>query len=270
MNLLKRSSPPPQPSQQQTTPPRPSAPYGDHSITTSTTSNTNCTTTIPGSPGGVSTPGSPQPSTLCNNTTLVRHHHHHHLHSAASGVGLSQTTQLLLQMGGENSAFKAIPNHRMLATSTSHSVSSPACGYDSNSSSDSEEINVNDHTDDEEEGRARLLSLQQHLDSSRPHVGKSSPKSLLNADEDDKAEPLQLTKYDRDRLWGAQCIDNTRSELQDTVVQLNKHDHGRVVTLSAVTPECPAEFYTGILVRRSSQQSSVDKRSLRASESRCF
>jgi len=202
MNLLKRSSPPPQPSQQQTTPPRPSAPYGDHSITTSTTSNTTCTTTTPGSPGGVSTPGSPQPSTLCNNTTLVRHHHHHHhhLHSAASGVGLNQTTQLLLQMGGENSAFKALPNHRMLATSTSHSVSSPACGYASNSSSDSEEINVNDHTDDEEEGRSRLLALQQHLDSSRPRMGKSPPKSPLNADEDDKAEPLQLTKYDRDRL----------------------------------------------------------------------
>jgi len=201
MNLLKRSSPPPPPSQQQTTPPRPSAPYGDHNITTSTTSNTTCTTTTPGSPGGVSTPGSPQPSTLCNNTTLVRHHHHHHhLHSAASGVGLSQTTQLLLQMGGENSAFKALPNHRMLATSTSHSVSSPACGYASNSSSDSEEINVNDHTDDEEEGRSRLLALQQHLDSSRPRVGKSPPKSPFNADEDDKAEPLQLTKYDRDRL----------------------------------------------------------------------
>ena len=200
MNLLKRSSPPPPPSQQQTTPPRPSAPYGDHNITTSTTSNTTCTTTTPGSPGGVSTPGSPQPSTLCNNTTLVRHHHHHHLHSAASGVGLSQTTQLLLQMGGENSAFKALPNHRILATSTSHRVSSPACGYASNSSSDSEEINVNDHTDDEEEGRSRLLALQQHLDSSRPRVGKSPPKSLLNADEDDRAEPLQLTKYDRDRL----------------------------------------------------------------------
>ncbi|XP_021924341.1 paired box protein Pax-6-like [Zootermopsis nevadensis] len=126
MNLLKRSSPPPQPSQQQTTPPRPSAPYGDHSITTSTTSNITCTTTTPGSPGAASIPGSPQPSTLCNNTTLVRHHHH--LHSAASGVGLSQTTQLLLQMGGENSAFKSLPNHRMmLAASTAHSAAYGEC-----------------------------------------------------------------------------------------------------------------------------------------------
>lgn len=189
MNLLKRSSPPPPPSQQQTTPPRPSAPYGDHNITTSTTSNITCTTTTPGSPGGVSTPGSPQPSTLCNNTTLVRHHHH--LHTAASGVGPSQTTQHLLQMGGENSAFKALPNHRMmLATSTAH----PAYGYASNSSSDSEEINVNDHTDDEEEVRSRLLSLQQ-----RPRLEKSPPVSPVNGEED-RSEPLQLTKYDRERV----------------------------------------------------------------------
>lgn len=196
MNLLKRSSPPPQPSQQQTTPPRPSAPYGDHSITTSTTSNITCTTTTPGSPGAASIPGSPQPSTLCNNTTLVRHHHH--LHSAASGVGLSQTTQLLLQMGGENSAFKSLPNHRMmLAASTAHSA---AYGYASNSSSDSEEINVNDHTDDEEEGRSRLLSLQQ-----RPQLEKPSPVSPINDDED-RAEPLQLTKYDRERVWGVRHV----------------------------------------------------------------
>ncbi|XP_023711942.1 paired box protein Pax-6 isoform X2 [Cryptotermes secundus] len=194
MNLLKRSSPPPPPSQQPTTPPRPSAPYGDHNITTSTTSNSTSTTTIPGSPEGVSTPGSPQPSTLCNNTTIVRHHHHHHLHSAASGVGLNQTTQLLLQMGGENSAFKALPNHRMLTTSTSHLVSPAAYGYASNSSSDSEEINVNDHTDDEVEDRSRLLSLQQHLGQSRPQ--SNSP--LGGAE--DKAEPLQLTKYDRERV----------------------------------------------------------------------
>jgi hypothetical protein len=115
-------------------------------------------------------------------------------------VGLNQTTQLLLQMGGENSAFKALPNHRMLTTSTSHSASSSAYGYASPSSSDSEEINVNDHTDDEEEGSSRLLSLQQHLDSSRPRVGKSPPKSTRNADEEAKAEPLQLTKYDCERL----------------------------------------------------------------------
>lgn len=200
MNLLKRSSPPPPPSQQQTTPPRPSAPYGDHNITTSTISNTTCTTTIPGSPEGVSTPGSPQPSTLCNNTTIVRHHHHHHLHSAASGVGLNQTTQLLLQMGGENSAFKALPNHRTLTTSTSHIAPPGAYGYASNSSSDSEEINVNDHTDDEGEGRSRLLSLQQHLQNSGPRMQKSPSSSPLNGEEDDKAEPLQLTKYDRERV----------------------------------------------------------------------
>ncbi|PSN30431.1 hypothetical protein C0J52_27813 [Blattella germanica] len=193
MNLLKRSSPPPPPSQQ-TTPPQPSAQYGDHNISTtnSTPSNTTCTTTTPGSPGAVSTPGSPQPSTLCNNTTLV--HHHPHLHSAASGVGLSQTAQFLLQMGGENSAFKALPNHRMLTTSAPYaSASSPAYGYASNTSSDSEEINVNDHTDDEEEGRARLLSLQQRLH-------KSASSSPVNGDDDDKAEPLQLTKHDRERV----------------------------------------------------------------------
>ncbi|XP_069691875.1 paired box protein Pax-6-like isoform X2 [Periplaneta americana] len=196
MNLLKRSSPPPPPSQQ-TPPPRTSAPYGDHNInTTSTTSNTTCTTTTPGSPGGVSTPGSPQPSTLCNNTTLVRHHH---LHSAASGVGLSQTTQLLLQMGGENSAFKALPNHRMLA-STSYGSSSPGYGYASNSSSDSEEINVNDHTDDEEEGRSKLLSFQHRMENSRPRPERSPSNSPVNGDEEEKTEPLQLTKYDRERV----------------------------------------------------------------------
>jgi hypothetical protein len=94
-------------------------------------------------------------------------------------------------MGGENSAFKALPNHRvMLAASTAHT----AYGYASNSSSDSEEINVNDHTDDEEEGRSRLLSLQQ-----RPQLGKSPHVSPVNGDED-RAEPLQLTKYDRERI----------------------------------------------------------------------
>jgi hypothetical protein len=100
-------------------------------------------------------------------------------------------------MGGENSAFKALPNHRMLTTSTSHMASSPAYGYASNSSSDSEEINVNDHTDDEEEGRSRLLSLQQHLENSRPRLEKSPSDSPVNGDE---AEPLQLTKYDRERV----------------------------------------------------------------------
>jgi hypothetical protein len=111
---------------------------------------------------------------------------HHHLHSAASGVGINQAT-LLLQMGGENSAFKALPSHRMVATSP------PAYGYASNSSSDSEEINVNDHTDDEQEGRSRLLSLQQRLED-------LPPRSPVNGDEEDKSEPLQLTKYDRERV----------------------------------------------------------------------
>lgn len=188
MNLLKRTSPPPPLSQHRTTPPRPSAPYADHNITTSTTSST----TIPGSPEGVSTPGSPQPSTLCNNTTIV-HHHHHHLHSAATGVGLNQATQLLLQMGGENSAFKALPSHRMAAGSAPHVASPPAYGYASNSSSDSEEINVNDHTDDEQEACSRLLPLQQRLE-------KLPSRSPLNGDDDDRAEPLQLTKHDRERL----------------------------------------------------------------------
>jgi hypothetical protein len=102
-------------------------------------------------------------------------------------------------MGGENSAFKALPNHRMLSTSTSHVASPPAYGYASNSSSDSEEINVNDHTDDEGEGRSRLLSIQQHLENSRPRMEKTPSKSPVNG-EDDKAEPLQLTKYDRERV----------------------------------------------------------------------
>jgi hypothetical protein len=98
-------------------------------------------------------------------------------------------------MGGENSAFKALPNHRMLTTSTSHIASSAAYGYASNSSSDSEEINVNDHTDDEGEGRSRLLSLQQQQENPAPRSN-----SLLNGEVDDKAEPLQLTKYDRERV----------------------------------------------------------------------
>jgi hypothetical protein len=28
------------------------------------------------------------------------------------------------------------------------------------------------------------------------------PRSPVNGDEEDKAEPLQLTKYDRERVWG--------------------------------------------------------------------
>ena len=91
-------------------------------------------------------------------------------------------------MGGENSAFKALPNHRIVPQYT---ASSPGYGY---SSSDSEEINVNDHTDDEEETRNRLLSLQQRVQTSPP----SSP--VNGGEDDEKAEPLQLTKHDRERI----------------------------------------------------------------------
>jgi hypothetical protein len=88
----------------------------------------------------------------------------------------------------------------MLTTSTSHIASPAAYGYASNSSSDSEEINVNDHTDDEGESRSRLLSLQQHLENSGARMEKSPSNSPLNGEEDDKTEPLQLTKYERERI----------------------------------------------------------------------
>ncbi|XP_063224759.1 paired box protein Pax-6-like [Bacillus rossius redtenbacheri] len=105
-----------------------------------------------GSPAPASTPGSPQrytsPSTITTNTT---------------------TTASRPLMGGANSAFKAL-----LRRQPSPSPS-PAC------SSGSEEINVNDHSDDEED-RARLL---------RPG-GRDDPWECN--------QPLQLTKYERERL----------------------------------------------------------------------
>ncbi|XP_068081195.1 paired box protein Pax-6 [Anabrus simplex] len=104
--------------------------------------------------------------------------------------------QQQLQMGGENSAFKALTRPSVSTTNASYD-------YASNSSSDSEEINVNDHSDDEE--GVRLLQHSQFTSRS-----VSPYRSPINADEEEcsrrdsdtweSSQPLQLTKYDRDRV----------------------------------------------------------------------
>lgn len=78
----------------------------------------------------------------------------------------------LLQMGGENSAFKAlVPGARVLP------------GYDSES--DDEEINVNDDDSDmDDRGRHRMS-------------GTSSPLDVV-VDSPNGQQPLQLTMHDRE------------------------------------------------------------------------
>ncbi|KAB0802377.1 hypothetical protein PPYR_04563 [Photinus pyralis] len=90
-------------------------------------------------------------------------------------------SSLLLQMGGENSAFKSlVPNSALLAASDSiHRLGD----YDDKSDSD-EEINVNDESDDDR-GFSRSSSPVEVVD---PPNGKELPT----------CQPLQLTIHDRD------------------------------------------------------------------------
>lgn len=84
-------------------------------------------------------------------------------------------TSLLLQMGGENSAFKALVPSANFGQSINVS-------YDEDSD---EEINVNDESDVEEERRLR----ERERSCSPVDVIEDSPK---------ESQPLQLTKHDRD------------------------------------------------------------------------
>lgn len=162
MNLLKRSSPLPRQTRQ-------SPLYGGR------------LTPSPHYPQHGSTPGSPL-------TTTHR----------TSGPAVSS---LLLQMGGENSAFKAlVPNSAaLLAASTGLHVSSG--GYVSGSDSD-EEINVNDESDIEE------IPPASRVHESSTNHNRSRSCSPVDVDEEHPAparnenpsscQPLQLTMHDRD------------------------------------------------------------------------
>lgn len=82
---------------------------------------------------------------------------------------------LLLQMGGENSAFKAlVPNSSFGSLNTSG-------GYITDSD---EEINVNDESDCE-------------IDKRRVDSRSSSPLDVTEESKDG-SQPLELTKHDRD------------------------------------------------------------------------
>lgn len=165
MNLLKRSSPLPRPARQ-------SPLYGGR-LTPSPSHQHHYP-----QPAHGSTPGSP--------LTTTAHH---------------RASSLLLQMGGENSAFKAlVPGSGLLAASNAvlH-----AADYTSDSD---EEINVNDESDVEEMPH-RLerssLARDHEVDHSRP----ISPDVEVDVDRDrppvpstNSCQPLQLTMHHRDWL----------------------------------------------------------------------
>ncbi|XP_017775505.1 PREDICTED: paired box protein Pax-6-like isoform X1 [Nicrophorus vespilloides] len=121
-----------------------------------------------------STPGSP----------LMGGHHHRgggHPQSQSSQLQAPPPQPMLLQMGGENSAFKAFgPAATALALA----------GYVTDSD---EEINVNDESDVEESSSAAHLRAASR--SSSPVEVVDSPS--LNANPS-TCQPLQLTMHDRD------------------------------------------------------------------------
>lgn len=94
--------------------------------------------------------------------------------SPISAANPQRMQSLLLQMGGENSAFKAL-----VPTSTYNLNISG--GYASDSD---EEINVNDESDCEIEKKVNSRS--------------SSPVDVTEDSSKDGSQPLQLTKHDRD------------------------------------------------------------------------
>ncbi|XP_068908430.1 paired box protein Pax-6-like isoform X2 [Tenebrio molitor] len=97
-------------------------------------------------------------------------------------TGGPTASSLLLQMGGENSAFKAlVPNQLLTAHDTIRRLSDYATDSE-------EEINVNDESDAEEAADRRRRSR-----SSSPVEVVDSP-----AKETPTCQPLQLTMHDRD------------------------------------------------------------------------
>lgn len=153
MNLLKRSSPGPGP--------------GNHHHQQQQQIYSSRLTPSPHY-GAASTPGSPL-------TTPHR--------SALVGPQ-QQATSLLLQMGGENSAFKAL----VPTTGSLFSATGRLGGYLTDSD---EEINVNDESDVEEPARSKSSSPVEVVDPPPlPPVSKDDPPA--------SCQPLQLTMHDRD------------------------------------------------------------------------
>lgn len=87
-------------------------------------------------------------------------------------------SSLLLQMGGENSAFKALVPSSAAALMDAR----VAGGYATDSD---EEINVNDESDAEEGASGRKS-------------GASTPVEVVDPPGKDSAQPLQLTMHNRD------------------------------------------------------------------------
>lgn len=98
-----------------------------------------------------------------------------HFGTPGSPTNPQRMQNLLLQMGGENSAFKAlVPNSSFGSLNTSG-------GYISDSD---EEINVNDESDCE-------------IDPRKVNSRSSSPLDVTEESKDG-SQPLELTKHDRD------------------------------------------------------------------------
>ncbi|KAF7265652.1 paired box protein Pax-6-like isoform X1 [Rhynchophorus ferrugineus] len=90
-------------------------------------------------------------------------------------TGGPTASQLLLQMGGENSAFKALVPNSLLNHDHLHKLHE----YDSDSD---EEINVNDESDVDEDQLRRSCS----------------PVEVVDASPRENTQPLQLTMHDRE------------------------------------------------------------------------
>ncbi|XP_049861932.1 paired box protein Pax-6-like [Schistocerca gregaria] len=111
-----------------------------------------------------------------------------------------------LQMGGENSAFRALPARvGGLAAPPpqpppQRTPSPRDCHY---ASSDSEEINVNDDSDDDDFRRERLRPEGAALVNGRGEAATDAGAEVEAARDAWEAagqQPLQLTKHDRDRI----------------------------------------------------------------------
>ncbi|XP_049809465.1 NK1 transcription factor-related protein 1-like [Schistocerca nitens] len=137
-----------------------------------------------------------------------RHQRMSLLKRASPGGPTSYCSTHQLQMGGENSAFRALPARGCGLAAPPPQPQPPLqrtpsprdCHY---ASSDSEEINVNDDSDDEDFRRERLRPEGAALVNGRGEaatVAGAEVEAARDAWEAAGQQPLQLTKHDRDRI----------------------------------------------------------------------
>ncbi|XP_044728653.1 paired box protein Pax-6-like [Chrysoperla carnea] len=214
MNLLKRSSP----QMGSTRHHRQSSPTGGNGGTASSGQASSIhygsghhPLGTPSPPNSVTTPTGLRYPQLTSQQGTTRGSTHHNI------PRIPTTTSMLLQMGGENSAFKAlVPNHFSVAMlAKGQNQRSYESDEDLDQDSD-EEIIVNDESDDEEahnQLRRAVMEmnnrmLQQQAAAAKENSGSTKERSKSPSPNEDSnnrqssgnsnsCQPLQLTKHDR-------------------------------------------------------------------------